>query len=176
MNRIRRKKYLINGRLQLAVTFQLTYVMLAMGVIHALSLSLITASTVYDMRGPEVLQVMMMATGLYFILTTAILWIYAIVSTNRIAGPVYVIREALIAMHKGDYSKRVTLRRRDHLKDVAATVADMLNQLRERDEKLKDLRSCLLEDDQKAALELLDQLGVVGVQASTEAAEPVAAS
>lgn len=176
MKLIRRTKYLINGRLQLAVTFQLTYVMLAMGVIHALALSLIPASTIYDMSGPEVLQVLMMATAAYFILTTAILWLLAIVSTNRIAGPVYVIREALIAMHKGDYSKRVSLRRRDHLKDVAATVADMQKQLRERDEKLRDLRSCLLEDDQKAALELLDQLGVVGVQAKTEAAEPVAAS
>ncbi len=158
------------------MTIQLTYVMFAMCVIYALCLSLIPASTVYDMSGPQVLQVMMMATALYFILTTAILWLLAIVSTNRIAGPVYVIREALIAMHKGDYSKRVSLRRRDHLKEVAATVDDMQNQLRERDEKLRELKSCLLEGDQKAALELLDQLGVVGVEASTEAAEPVAVS
>ena len=176
MKLIRRTKYLINGRLQLAVTFQLTYVMLAMGVIHALALSLIPASTVYDMSGPEVLQVLMMATAAYFILTTAILWLLAIVSTNRIAGPVYVIREALIAMHKGDYSKRVSLRRRDHLKEVAATVADMQNQLRGRDEKLRELRSCLLEGDQNTALGLLDLLGVVGVQVNTKAAEPVAAS
>ncbi len=176
MNRIRRKKYLINGRLQLAVTIQLTYVMFAMCVIYALCLSLIPASTVYDMSGPEVLQVMMMATALYFILTTAILWLFAIVSTNRIAGPVYVIRRALIAMHKGDYSERVSLRRRDHLKDLAATVGDMQNQLRERDEKLRELRSCLLEGDQKAALELLDQLGLDGVPVNAEAAETVAVS
>ena len=185
MSRIKRKKHLINGRLQLAVTIQLTYAMFAMCVIYAFGLALIPPHILYDMTGPEVLQVMMIATALYFILTTAVLWRLAVVSTNRIAGPVYVIRRALMAMHKGDYGMRVSLRRRDHLKDVAATVADMQTQLRERSEKLKDLRSCLVEGDQQAALELLDQLDADSVQAASadvqansevEVAEPVAAS
>lgn len=49
--------------------------------------------------------------------------------TNRFAGPVYRIRKVLEGAVQGEYSTRIHLRQKDHLKDLAKTVNELLDSL-----------------------------------------------
>lgn len=68
-----------------------------------------------------------------------------ILFSHRIYGPLIPIKRQLEALQEGDYSKRITLRQSDELKDIADAInrlSDCLEE-RERNQEPKDVKSAL---------------------------------
>jgi len=53
----------------------------------------------------------------------------AIIASHRIAGPVYRMIKFLEELTKGDYTKRVTLRKNDELQDMAEAINKLVEKL-----------------------------------------------
>jgi hypothetical protein len=66
-----------------------------------------------------------------------------------------VLEKALKGMRKGDYSKRMTLRKRDYLKSLSAEMQRLSLHMQE---KLGDVDRCLGEKDYEAAREIVARL------------------
>ena len=56
-----------------------------------------------------------------------------ILFSHRVFGPLIPIKRQLEALYDGDYSKRVTLRRNDELKDIAEAINRLAERLEERE-------------------------------------------
>lgn len=157
--RNRRRKYVVNRDLQVMVTLHLTAVMVGMGALYVVALSLLPAPDMSELSPEQLRSFMLKAGVLYFALATAIVGMLAIIVTHRIAGPAFVIERALLALRQGDYTARLSLRRRDHLKGLAALVAGLRNDLRVREGMVRDLMRSVTEGDLETARALVDQLG-----------------
>ncbi len=64
---------------------------------------------------------------------------YTLVFSHRIAGPIYRINSALQMMLKGEYPKKVTLRKKDHFHQTAELLERLSQQIaRQREEGKRD--------------------------------------
>jgi methyl-accepting chemotaxis protein len=63
----------------------------------------------------------------------------AIILSHRIAGPLYRIEKYITGVAKGDFSERLTLRKRDELKDLASAINNMTEDLKSRVKRLKSI-------------------------------------
>jgi methyl-accepting chemotaxis protein len=83
-----------------------------------------------ELTGDEASTLAMLADALYIALALAAVVIYVVWLTHRVAGPARVIRHALDGMVANDFGRRLTLRRKDFLKDVAASAANVAAKMR----------------------------------------------
>ena len=165
--RIKRSQYVIDRRLQLTLTAQLLGILVGVAVLYVAGLFLMPGSPDFSrLTGAEVRFVLVRTTAVYFGLGAAILGLSAVVLTNRVAGPGFSIRRSIEAFRRGDFSRPIVLRRRDHMKPLAQSVeAFRLQLVAERDERARivsDLVRCLEEDDAEGARELAARLQGVG--------------
>ena len=151
----RRKQYLIDRKIQFSFLRALLISILIISVFFGYFLIKIndhlTETLVMQYSGPSIqasasspvvigadvgdLRAQLRQRDLYFILQIALVIIlmgvlvgwYAIRFSHRIAGPVYRLKKSLDDAIAGDYSVRISLRKRDFLKDIA----DKMNQLLE---------------------------------------------
>ena len=171
--RIRRRIYLVDRRLQVAATLQLVAVLFGIGLLYIVGLQFLPDESLEALTARETRAFLHRATAIYFTLATAILGTMAILALHRIAGPAYVIEKAVVAMRKGDYGLRLSLRKRDYLKGLAAAVAGLRSDLKEREDRVKDLMACIEEDDLDGARELVGQLrGAAPLVESAPVVEP----
>ncbi|MCX5715654.1 MAG: methyl-accepting chemotaxis protein [Candidatus Omnitrophica bacterium] len=63
----------------------------------------------------------------------------SIILSHRIAGPLYRIEKYISAVAKGDFSEKLTLRKKDELKDLAFMINEMTEDLRARVKQLKSI-------------------------------------
>ena len=110
---------------------------------------------------------------MYFVLLISVLTVGALLLTHRWAGAAFVLRNALDAMRRGDYSSRLKLRRTDYLKDVAARLSSLRDDLvRDREalqEGLDRVEAALARGDTDGATEMIRTL--TGRQSTSEAGE-----
>jgi len=161
--RIKRARFLVDWRHQFAVMAQLLGVLFGVGLLYALGLLVLPGQdAMHELSPGEARDVFLRANAIYFALGAAILGVVSLLLTHRVAGPAYVMERAVHGMRKGDYSRRLNLRRRDYLKDLAAAIealrAETVEKQETRKKKLSDLKSCLGEGDTAAATELVKQL------------------
>jgi len=74
-------------------------------------------------------------------LISPLVFLLAIVLSHRIAGPIYRIRTTLDEVLKGDYSKRLFLRKTDELKDVADRINGLIELLDAKEKQIKKTES-----------------------------------
>ncbi|MHC4547453.1 MAG: hypothetical protein ACYTEZ_01640, partial [Planctomycetota bacterium] len=161
--RIRRRRYIVDWRLQLNVTAHLLGVLAGIALLHTLAVFVLPGpEALAAMDGEKVRQVLVRANVIYFTLACAILAVVALLLTHRIAGPAFVLERAIRSMRQGDFSQRIHLRQRDHLKPLAAALDQLRREIgereRERSRILADLERCLQERDLDAARELMERL------------------
>lgn len=72
----------------------------------------------------------LLADALFVVFALGAVGVYVVWLTHRFAGPARVIRTALEGMAEGDFGRRLTLRKRDFLKDVAAAAAEVARTMR----------------------------------------------
>ncbi|MBK8980379.1 MAG: hypothetical protein IPM29_31140 [Planctomycetes bacterium] len=127
-----RKERLVNARMQLSVVVPMGAASLFLTTVYLVGVLLATGN---DM-GPSsesLRRMSYLVTGVYFVLVFVASALVGVMSTHRIAGPARVIEQAVRGMRQHDYSLRLTLRRRDHLKSLAAELAALRQDLREAD-------------------------------------------
>jgi HAMP domain-containing protein len=114
------------------------------------------------MPGAEVRDLLIRVTVGYAALATFLVVLAALRLTHRVTGPTQVLESALRAMRSGDYGRRMTLRKRDYLRGLAAEVEALAKHLdaaeHERIATLRVLESCLREKDVDGAREVLARL------------------
>ncbi len=174
--RIRRRKYMIDLRLQMAITAQLLGVMLGVGFLYVLGVFFLPGSEKLDALGSQdVRDVFLRANAIYFGLGAAILGTISMLLTHRIAGPAFVLQRALGGIRKGLYDHRLGLRKRDYLKPLAAAVSSLCDDLKrlesERSQGLDDLAHCLEENDVEGAKELIKKLRAAELSATVDDAD-----
>jgi methyl-accepting chemotaxis protein len=69
----------------------------------------------------------------------AAVWRASILSSHRIAGPVYVFKRQIMAVGAGDLTARIHLRDKDKFKEEAAEINAALDQLQARVDSVKSL-------------------------------------
>ena len=117
MTQRRRRRYLINKRLQIGLF--LTWMMLPV--------VLVSVSLYYFKFNPIVLVSCAVAVIL-------ILWRILILS-HRLAGPIYRLEKDLQDIAKGNFSMRIRFRKKDELKSIAEGINKILDEIENRLEK-----------------------------------------
>ncbi|MCB9833441.1 MAG: hypothetical protein H6807_13305 [Planctomycetes bacterium] len=107
------------------------------------------------------------------------LWVVAQRVTHSVAGPARLIKTAVDGLLEGDYDRRLALRRHDYLKDLAASVKQLSDQLRGqaalKEEICLELEGALEQGDGERAQVLVRRLrGLSGAAAPAEDPSPVA--
>lgn len=169
----RRRKILVDPKLQLAVASHVAGVVVAVGAIYVGALLILPEQDYKPVPGREVRDLLIRMNLMYAGLAAFLMVALALVLTHRIAGPMRVLEAALRGIREGDYGRRMTLRKRDYLHTLAAEVQALAKHVeegeRERAATLRVLESCLRENDVDGAREIVTRL--LGTQAETKPAE-----
>jgi len=160
----RRSIFLVDRELQTAVTLHLLGVLLAIAGLYTLATFVLPDDGIKGQTSEEAWAFLIRNNAIYLVLALVLLGTVSLLLTHRVAGPALVIERAIQGMQEGDYERRITLRKRDYLKGLAATVAQLAAHLRSREagrlEVLREIDRCLEENDLPAARELLHRLGL----------------
>lgn len=120
-----RRRYVIDRPLQMGIA---AHLMAGLG-----GVALLCAAALYVFLGGQTVpgldplrRFLLIANATYFVLAAGILTLLTVLLTHRFAGPAFVMQQAIRGMLTGDFGKRLNLRRKDYLKDLAAD----LDQLR----------------------------------------------
>jgi hypothetical protein len=118
------------------------------------------------MNSDELRRFLLVANGFYFVLQASILVVASLVLTHRIAGPAFVLKNALDGMLEGDNGRRLLVRDYDYLKDVSDRIAAVRGRMQaqraELDSTLKDLQACLAQGEVEEAQRIVAQLRLTG--------------
>ncbi len=160
----RRAIFLVDRELQFAVTLHLLGALLGIAALYTLATFVLPYSGLKGQTSEEVWSFLVRNNAIYLVLALVLLGTVSLLMTHRVAGPVLVIERAIQGMQEGDYERRLTLRKRDYLKGLAASVAQLAAYLRQQEaqrlEVLREIDGCLEENDLPAARELLHRLGL----------------
>jgi hypothetical protein len=138
------------------------------GIVAAAALLFLTRSELTagddgsDLTGAGVGRLALMWQALYFATALMLVVWYAVVVSHRVAGPTRVIRRALDGILENDFGRRVMLREKDHLKEIAEGVGKVADRMRlERAELrafVQAVDACLARGDVTAAHDALATL------------------
>jgi len=185
----KRKRYVVDRALQLSVAKGVLLSLVGVAALWVAGLYLVPGAHTLSAESPEATRaILLKVNAIYFGFAAAILTLVAILATHRIAGPALVFERAVDAMRSGDFSQRLSLRKNDHMKGLAASLLHLSGHLqdmsRRRTRLLEDLARCLRENDLSAAEELLSQLrelepappAAAGAEGAAPAPAPAAAA
>jgi len=173
----KRRITIVDKKLQFSLAITLTSVMAGMAGLYALAIFVLPSTGAMERMNAEETRTFFLGTNMvYFALATMILFTVALLLTHRIAGPAMVIERAVRSALQGDFDQRLSLRKRDHLRELADTISNWRDYLQSSDSEqqrcVTDLERCLSESDIDAAKELVQQLRATLVTRSAEEAEP----
>ena len=117
-----RKKILVDPSLQLSVAASVITVFLALTAIFV-GAYMVTSQGGGDIDGPSsqaANSMGVLVVGAYFLVVLVAVVYVAVVSTQRIAGPAFVIQRALEGIPAGELDLRLDLRDKDHLGELSA--------------------------------------------------------
>jgi signal transduction histidine kinase len=171
----RRRKIIVDPKLQFAVASHVAGVVVAVGAIYVGALLILPDQQYQPMPGNEVRDLLIRMNLMYAGLAAFLMVALALVLTHRIAGPMRVLESALQGIRAGDYGRRMVLRKRDYLQTLAAEIEALAKHLQAGDQEraatLRVLESCLRERDVDGAREILTRL-----LGTAEAPKPVEAA
>ena len=165
----KRTTFILDREWQLAAFRNMAGVALCAGVVQSLLLySISSLDPVERWSGEQIGYAALAANTAYIGLVFFAIWVVAIRLTHSVVGPAMVIRRAVQGMTDGDYDHRLTLREKDYLKDLAASVQDLPHELEARDELARQLSAALHAGDSDRALSLANRLDRQAEPSSSE--------
>ena len=120
----RRRQYVIDKPVQIGVTGHLLAGLGGVALLCAAALYVFLGSQAVPGLDP-LMQFLIAANATYFILAAGILTLMTLLITHRFAGPAYVMQLAIRGMLEGDFSRRLSLRKKDYHKDLASDLAGL---------------------------------------------------
>lgn len=156
-----RRQYVIDRAMQMGIA---GYLAAGLG-----GVALLCAAVLYVFLGGQAVpgldplrRFLLLANASYFVLAAGILTLLTVVLTHRFAGPAYVIKMAIDGMLEGDYGRRLGLRKKDYLKDLATSLEALRSTWVHHEETsrqtLADLERALGQGDVDAAKALVHKL------------------
>ncbi len=143
----RRRNYFIRKDFQGKFVLRFFLTILIGAVIFASIFSLLSANTITMTYEDAILKVdktpralfveIVRAYGVYILLLGLGISLVSLFLSHRIAGPVFRLEKTLEEMAKGNLSLRITLRRKDELKELATSMNGLMSSLSER---IRDVR------------------------------------
>jgi len=140
--RYRRKNYVIDRRFQFKYTGIIVLIGAAIALVCAYfiyqawrentELLAISQSIANEINQRESSKVFW-AVGIFVVLEVAGLFLWGILVTHRIAGPLFIIDRYLGALRSGIYPDMRPLRRRDELQQFFESFSGMVDSMRERE-------------------------------------------
>jgi len=161
---IRRKNYVTDLRMQLSVSLSMVGMLVAVCSVYAVTLWLMSdwGSVSEEWSSNQATSIAMLVNGVFFMVALLSSIVVSIIATHRIAGPAMVNERAVRGLCEGDFEKRLTLREKDHLKSLAASVRElrtMMLEERKGQRRLHVQMECALgSGDTNLALELCRSL------------------
>jgi methyl-accepting chemotaxis protein len=139
----RRSIYIIDREFQFR--FMTTWLVMTLGfvliVLAVLWAGLTSIKSMAATTGKEFiwsdLAFMMKANAIFIILLTVYMALHTIMLSHRIAGPAYRLCQSIKRLRTGDYDFAVVLRKKDHLKNVADNLNELIVSLKRRNENAK---------------------------------------
>lgn len=132
----RRKSRLVNRQFQLGLAWRMLFVFL---LLFAAGILLVFAPSMIGLITGKELAELESASQEFLtlhrrvwpavLLVLAGVFVYTILVSHRIAGPIYRINAVLQAMLRGEYPKSVTLRKADHFHETAELLERLSRQL-----------------------------------------------
>lgn len=180
MAKIKRRNYFIDKSFQAKFIFKFCLiVVIASLLLTALLFYFSQDSTTVAIENTRVtvkstadfmLPVFIQTVAIVFAAAALTVLLLSLFVSHKIAGPLYRIRKEIDALGKGDFSRNFNLRRKDQLKDLATSLNQMCNSLKNRHLGIKSKFSALrdylqekegmIDESQKKTLyELLSNLG-----------------
>lgn len=84
---------------------------------------------------------LVIATFGFIFLLAALMGLYAVIHSHRVAGPAYRINQSMKRILLDDYNFTITLRKGDYLQEIVLQLNTLIGRLRERDERMTALRN-----------------------------------
>ncbi len=159
MKLLRRWRYVVDSRSQLGTALQIVAVLAGICLICAVAVKYVKSDEALElMSGEAVRNFLYRVTAAQFIVSAVTLGVLAIYLTHRFAGPAIALERAIRALVRGETDRKLNLRQRDYLKEVALAFEDLRVREETRMKKLSDLDRCLAEGDTEGAKEILKGL------------------
>lgn len=173
MKLLRRWRYVVDSRSQLGTALQIVAVLAGICLICAVAVKYVKSDEALElMSGEAVRNFLYRVTAAQFLVSAVTLGVLAIYLTHRFAGPAIALERAIRAILQGETDRKLNLRQRDYLKEVALAVEDLRVREETRARKLADLDRCLAEGDAEGAKEIVK--GLVAAPAAAPGAAPKA--
>jgi hypothetical protein len=161
--RLFRRRYLIDKPTQLGLVAWLIGGLAGLAVMYVLAMIVFFGpEATADMDSPMLRRLLLTANTAFFLFAGIMITTLAIMLSHRFVGPAYVLRTALDAMLRGDFSKRLSLRKTDYMKDVAGLLTALRDRLVAREDQvsaqLESLERAVESGDRAEALSLAKSL------------------
>jgi len=145
-----RKRYLIDKKFQVAFILKFCSIVLLASLVIG---GIVFADFILPMLALTVLAVAAASAGVVAFM--------GLMTTHRIAGPLYRLRKEIEGLQEGDFTRTFTVRNKDHLKELAKGLGAMNAALRVKHAELKkksdELASFLREKNNCVAFEDRDR-------------------
>lgn len=134
----KRKQYLVDPSYQLRFVTRVFLIVFVVAIISSIISSSLLWKNMYradlESRVPLIASLIAVATTLLIELLLAIPLVFflGIRQSHRIVGPLTRIKRTIEAIGAGDFSQHITVRHGDALEDLAATINQMADNLRQR--------------------------------------------
>lgn len=164
----KRRQYLIDKPLQLSIACTAAALIVGSGLLGIGAFLVAPAFQIPDnLPGERVRDILIGTHVAYFVLAAGAVAVIAILLTHRIAGPAFVLRRAIKSFLEGDFHPRLTLRKKDYLKDLAADLQRLGAHFEARERVLEAVRASADASDLegvRAALESVSESPTEPVQ------------
>jgi methyl-accepting chemotaxis protein len=167
---LRRRKFIVDRRLQFRLLFySVGYILFYMVAIGAgLFVPLMIQLSNADQTSPEALAVATSFLYLHYhfwpvaLLSVIVVALHSILTSHRVAGPLYRFRRIFQDLKEGDVPKAAQLRRRDLLQSEMVSINEMLDGLRIRISEIQKAEELLGQSiaECKRRVALLDDAGL----------------
>lgn len=152
----RRSKVVINSR------FQYQYALLAVAItVLLVNLFIIINAVLPNSQGFPFTAKQTLLLAIIEVILIAGVWWGSLISSHKIAGPVYVIVRQMEKLAEGDLTARVRLRKKDTFQDEAVMINNCIEALHERLHEVKKIATeleQLTDQDSEKRTVLLTQL------------------
>ena len=130
-NHNRRRQYLVDRKFQLGVMARLIAALTFAFAFYVGLVYIVPDSNQLDgMSGTAARSLILRLCFAFFVVSLLSLALVAVVLTHRITGPAMVLRRAVAGMREGDFTRRLKLREKDYLKELADELLALQTQLK----------------------------------------------
>ena len=163
--KVKRRQLLVNKRLQsffaLQIALFFTFCLCIMAIDYFILTELSNARSLAFSdpirQDPSIFDITIGYAMMLFALNGAFFYLLSVIFSHRIAGPMMNITRSLNAIHTGDLSTMIHLRKADYLKEIEGNINQVTTGFRQTVNTLNEVINELDDSDEKQKLQAILQ-------------------